>query len=1179
MDKDRLMAHSSYKQFISEGNWIQIKSLCAEVGERTNPLVSIPTELGLSVSGRDGEIAPETGAFYFGNVIGENLPEYEVQVGSGSGSGPVGFLKIPFFLHRHVSHPQQLNKSQIKLVGYFFDEKGRDGAMGGIIDLDVRFISVGPGPGPGPGPEGGGSLPITITSFAAMKGPSGEIIAKIPYSFTGMWKRWIFFVFEITQSQFNLFESSMIQRSERIIVARLCHGASRRSCIESPIAGGSGLTAYSSRYVPLALKMSFDSQVRQFILWNDHVSSTTDRQSKLSRNFASTVNLIESKYGLSVDRYQSYLKASQTNQLTSLGAIEKLGPLVANSRNDDYFISLMKVLDFEETQMLLDVREYDLFGVKLNIGGPLQLPPRRVVDTDTVYNSTYCYERAPPPPQVYYIVTMSFICPGANENRPRITPGLKLCLRPSDNSIHSLELHCNVSDFVIATEVVTCECMIPVPSFQTMHKYSKSMGNVPQVVEDTNPLQYFLEVLLPLTWNIRFSFSRAGLNFMRDAVEFVRIGGAGCPSSLIFPYSEFVDDGDDVDGEYNILELKYMPDELPYDEVPSLRSLNAEQIQAVRDILQSYALHSSSTNSSDKGGCSPIPYILHGPPGTGKTLTLVQCIITLRALKAKRWEEEKRGKSGWGRGGKGSGLREKPSESQDLGDGEGGKEEEGEGEGKEDAQHRALLEEKGDNPSPNPNQSLRILVCAPTDAAADVLASRLLASGVSSSEMLRVFWWQVPTKYYNFKPDIAGIAKKQVDEHSEVFDLPNRKEVNSMQIIVTTCNTAGLLRYIGCNPFDIVFVDEASQALECELLCAISQTKAQKGIAVLAGDPLQLCANPCSPLMHVVLQDSMMTRLMKHPLWKSSMYPKKILKRSVLLSDRFPPKLELRFQVMLTKNYRSHSSLLSFPSKMFYDNRLESAADPRLTTRLAGFPLLPIQKDGSYFPMLFFGVDGKHQHGPDSVSLFNQSEAQEVLNLVAQICRFQYPSSNSQAEGIEGSRGVVMETIKPDEIGVICAFRQQVLAVRRLLRSAGFSGASVGAVEDFQGQEKRVIIISTVQSHPLALSKKGRLGLVGNRAKEVNVALTRGAELTVVCGHAPFLYTADPLWSELIEYCDAHDAYLGMGCPQLRRIQAAAGEEAELLDDVFRSALDVDADVDVDKGLIMDYERAFRSYL
>ena len=52
-----------------------------------------------------------------------------------------------------------------------------------------------------------------------------------------------------------------------------------------------------------------------------------------------------------------------------------------------------------------------------------------------------------------------------------------------------------------------------------------------------------------------------------------------------------------------------------------------------------------------------------------------------------------------------------------------------------------------------------------------------------------------------------------------------------------------------------------------------------------------------------------------------------------------------------------------------------------------------------------------------------------------------------------------------------------------------------------------------------------------------------------------------------------------MGCPQLRRIQAAAGEEAELLDDVFRSALDVDADVDVDKGLIMDYERAFRSYL
>lgn len=53
---------------------------------------------------------------------------------------------------------------------------------------------------------------------------------------------------------------------------------------------------------------------------------------------------------------------------------------------------------------------------------------------------------------------------------------------------------------------------------------------------------------------------------------------------------------------------------------------------------------------------------------------------------------------------------------------------------------------------------------------------------------------------------------------------------------------------------------------------------------------------------------------------------------------------------------------------------------------------------------------------------------------------------------------------KPEDIGIIAPYHQQVQKIRMLRGTHGYSDSKVGSVEEFQGSECPVIIISTVQS-------------------------------------------------------------------------------------------------------------------
>ena len=103
------------------------------------------------------------------------------------------------------------------------------------------------------------------------------------------------------------------------------------------------------------------------------------------------------------------------------------------------------------------------------------------------------------------------------------------------------------------------------------------------------------------------------------------------------------------------------------------------------------------------------------------------------------------------------------------------------------------------------------------------------------------------------------------------------------------------------------------------------------------------------------------------------------------------------------------------------------------------------------------------------------------------------------------------------------------------LREAGLSKISVGSVQDFQGQEVKVVIISTVLTSCLKTpdDHTESVGLVGDHRK-FNVAVTRGMACCVVVGE-PYTLMSDRSWKEYIEACDRKGTYTGYDCKLLEK--------------------------------------------
>jgi len=360
-------------------------------------------------------------------------------------------------------------------------------------------------------------------------------------------------------------------------------------------------------------------------------------------------------------------------------------------------------------------------------------------------------------------------------------------------------------------------------------------------------------------------------------------------------------------------------------------------------------------------------------------------------------------------------------------------------------------------------RDIKILVCANSNSSADICATRIKDSGVvrDESELLRV------SAFYRMEklipPELESITKD--------MDMIDVMTYEKSRIVVTTCIQAGSL-YEFRDLFDYIFIDEAGHACEPEIMITLGLL-ARDGLLVLAGDPHQLgpiCVSRLADEKGLGL--SMLERLCKRSVYQRN---KLSAQNKMDYNEMYITKLRIC--------YRCDARVLSISNKLFYNNDLKFVNE----TPAKWMKVLNVD-----FPLIFHSVRGRDRRERSNPSWFNPNESIRCLSYAKRL----YDSG-----------------LKPEQLGIITPYRRQIDKIELLFDSCRLPKCKIATMEEFQGDEREVIIISTVRTRErkLEFDKRFNLGFLFN-PRRFNVALSRAKWMVIVVGEETLL-SHDELWS------------------------------------------------------------------
>ncbi|KRY20491.1 DNA replication ATP-dependent helicase/nuclease DNA2, partial [Trichinella patagoniensis] len=359
-----------------------------------------------------------------------------------------------------------------------------------------------------------------------------------------------------------------------------------------------------------------------------------------------------------------------------------------------------------------------------------------------------------------------------------------------------------------------------------------------------------------------------------------------------------------------------------------------------------------------------------------------------------------------------------------------------------------------------------VLVCAYTNSAVDHI---LLKLKTHITDILRLgpsFIVHPDIRQFTLETIFAN-KEPRLDEVSEIL--------GSTLLVGCTCTTAAMHPLLRKRTFNLCIIDEATLATEAMSIGPL--LAAEK--FVLVGDPLQL-----------------------KPLIQSERARKQGMDISLFskLEQKYPDAV-----VTLKLQYRMNREICKLSNQMFYNGELVAANDEVANA----FLNVTVDDDVAEEPWVRRCLSSLPEHAVvflDTSNCKDNSATRQGIahvenklevDLVVKLCQ------TFSKSGLDD-----------DEIGVMSIFKTQVECIRRSLKSLGSNGIEVNTVDQYQGKDKDVIIVSLVWTKELKRKLNTTCYLLKN-ARRVNVALTRARKKLILVGHYNDLKADNPVFENL----------------------------------------------------------------
>ena len=376
-------------------------------------------------------------------------------------------------------------------------------------------------------------------------------------------------------------------------------------------------------------------------------------------------------------------------------------------------------------------------------------------------------------------------------------------------------------------------------------------------------------------------------------------------------------------------------------------------------------------------------------------------------------------------------------------------------------------------------RKLRVLVCGPSNISVDNIVERLaphklpmirlghparllpsvlnhsldiLTQTSEAAAIVKDVRTEIDAKQASVKKTRSGKERRAI--YGEIKEL--RKEyrerekqcitrlVGDSKVVLATLHGAGgfQLRH---EQFDVVIIDEASQALEAQ--CWVPLLSAKK--LVLAGDHLQLPPTIKSLPSHTNPKKT------TSELKESNRNPATVRLETTLF-DRLLSLHGSSIKIMLTTQYRMHETIMAFPSNEMYDSQL-IAADFVKARLLSHLPYPVQDTDDTREPLVFWDTQGG--------DFLEKAEDEHVVKTSRSALLGDSKSNEMEAALVAHHvRNLVDAGVVAEDIAVITPYNAQLSLLAQTLKER-FPGLELGSVDGFQGREKEAVILSLVRSN------------------------------------------------------------------------------------------------------------------